>query len=227
MAAQLPSTTKPFSIGVILLPPTQLLDLSPIDLFGMLTPSYLMDCHRGAGLPMPLVKLGVPIDIHYISSAHQDPSPSAPNGGVIPSPDTGPQTNLIELTASAHILSTASLTSPSVSPGSLSALLIPGPEPSIIPSDAEKAFIRAHHDAGTDILTVCTGVLVAGYAGVLDGREVTGPRGLMGMLRKKFPNGKWVERRWVRDGGAGKEGKGEVWTSGKFEGLSPTFWTYA
>ena len=54
---------------------------------------------------------------------------------------------------------------------------------------------------------------MAGHAGVLDGREVTGPRGLLGMLRGKFGKARWVERRWVKDGG--EKGKGEVWTSGE------------
>lgn len=210
------TTTKPFTIGVLILPSTQLLDLSPIDLFGMLTPSYLQDCHRGAGLPLPLVNLGVPVTIHYISSTHQSPSPSVPNGVVSSVPNPNPHTNTIELTASAHILSTASLTTPSLGPGSLSALLIPGPDPSLIPSESERGFIRAHHDAGADILTVCTGILVAGHAGVLDGKNVTGPRGLMALLKKKFPKALWVEKRWVRDDG-GEKGRGRVWTSGTFK----------
>ena len=56
----------------------------------------------------------------------------------------------------------------------------------------------------------------------------------MGMLKKRFPRGRWVERRWVRDGGIGNgngngkamekegeggngrgKGKGTLWTSGK------------
>ena len=41
----------------------------------------------------------------------------------------------------------------------------------------------------------------------------------MGLLKKKFPKGRWVERRWVRDDSREKEGKrrGSVWTSGKFQ----------
>ena len=193
----------PFTIGVLLIPPTQLLDLSPIDLFGMLTPSYLEACQRGAGLPAPLVALGVPVTIHYITASHQ---PSSPSGNSTP--------NLVELTSEAQIISTASLTTPSVQPGNLSALLIPGPDPGVVPSDAEEAFLRAHDEAGADILTVCTGILVPGYADILDGREVTGPRGLMGDLKQKFPRGRWSERRWVKDGNG--SGKGVIWTSGTF-----------
>jgi hypothetical protein len=77
-----------------------------------------------------------------------------------------------------------------------------------VPSEEEAEFIRAHHDSGTDILTVCTGIFPAGYAGVVEGKSVTGPRALVPELRKRFPGGKWTEKRWVRDDG------GRVWSSG-------------
>ena len=40
----------------------QLLDLSPIDLFGMLRPEYLAACK----LPGPLISLGIESEIQYV-----------------------------------------------------------------------------------------------------------------------------------------------------------------
>ena len=64
------STTSPqapekLHVGMLLLDSVQLLDTSPIDLFGMLTPNYLQAC----GLPDHLVKKGIDIEFHYIAEA--------------------------------------------------------------------------------------------------------------------------------------------------------------
>jgi transcriptional regulator GlxA family with amidase domain len=181
MTTQTPDrlSSPPFKVGVLVIPPTQLLDISSVDLFGMLSPSYLAACK----LPAPLIALGVHTEIQYIASSHQVKSGA----------------NAVELTADAHLVSTSGLSSPQVQPGMLDVLLIPGPDPSLIPSDAEKQFIRAHYETGTtDILSVCTGIFMAGYAGILTGHEVTGPRALIPELKSKFPGGNWVEKRWVR-----------------------------
>ncbi|KAF2817000.1 class I glutamine amidotransferase-like protein, partial [Mytilinidion resinicola] len=158
-----------------------LVDISPIDLFGMLTPEYLTAC----GLPAPLLALGIPITITYISPTGDSPAPC---------------------TASAGIRIDASIASPGVQPGKLDILFIPGPDPSAVPQEPELEFVRGHVAKGVDLLIVCTGQFVAGYAGVLDGRVATGPRGLLGRLKGEFEEVRWVERRWVRDRG--------VWTSG-------------
>jgi transcriptional regulator GlxA family with amidase domain len=42
----------------------------------------------------------------------------------------------------------------------------------------------------------------------LKGKSASGPRGVIPVLRKKFPDTKWVDdKRWVKDG--------NIWTSGK------------
>lgn len=171
-------------IGVLLLPPVQLLDASTIDPFGMLTAEYLNACD----LPKPLLDLAMPVSIHYISAS-------------------GPGT-FASTTSSASLPVTDSLSSPAVQPGQLDALLIPGPEPSAVPDEEAVSFLRKHRDAGTtDFLVVCTGCFPAGYAGLLDGKRVVGPRGLEGTLKQKFPAAKFVDRRWERDG--------QIWTSGE------------
>ncbi|OCK83174.1 class I glutamine amidotransferase-like protein [Lepidopterella palustris CBS 459.81] len=181
MTTQIP-TTKTLHIGVLILPPIQLLDASPIDLFSMLTPSYLTACQ----LPAAIISLGVPITITYI----------APSGA-----------NTIALcTANAGLQINAGLSDPTVAPGVLDILLIPGPDPAAVPEEAELEFVRKHVRAGVELMTVCTGVFVAGYAGVLDGKRATGPRAIIpAHLKKKFPKVKWEEKRWVVDG--------KVWTS--------------
>ncbi|KAF1951524.1 class I glutamine amidotransferase-like protein [Byssothecium circinans] len=171
-------------IGVLLVPPIQLLDLSPIDLFAMTTHSYFAACK----LPSPLLSTALPDDsltITYISAQH--PTPAA-------------------TTARLSLSTNAELSSPSVAPGTLDILMIPGPPPGMRPEEEVLQFVRGHVDAGVDLLTICSGVFVAGFAGVLDGKKVAGLRGVQGLLDKAFPEVEWVDRRYVQDG--------KVWSSG-------------
>lgn len=90
----------------------------------------------------------------------------------------------------------------------LDILLIPGPDPwTYKPTDALNAFIKGHFDSGTDVLSVCTGIIPTGHTGILNGRKATGPREMVPELRKKFPEATWEEKRWTSDG--------NLWTSGK------------
>lgn len=74
----------------------------------------------------------------------------------------------------------------------------------------ELEFIRGHAaQPGTDILCVCTGAFLLAESGVLKGKRASGPRGLIGRLRARFPETEWDEgRRWVIDG--------NLWSSGMF-----------
>jgi len=187
---------KPLRIGVLIHAPVQLLDLSPIDLFSMLTPDYLQACT----LPAPLVNLGIPVTIEYISSSTAFPPASPPH--------------LAHLTASAALRLTTHIAAPTVAPGALDIILIPGPDPRLAIPDAVGAWLRSHYDCGDVVLmSVCTGIFVLASSGVLEGEEATGPRALVGELRGKWGGVKWIEGvRWVRSGGKG----GRVWTSGRF-----------
>lgn len=187
------SKTPPYTIGVLIQPTLQLLDLASVDLFGMLSTSYLDDCP----LPAPLRALAHPdIKIHYISAL-------GPGG-------------LQKCTADVVIQCSDSLDSQDVAPGMLDVLLVPGPDPGYAPSEDEKKFVKGHFDSrqakdkGTVLLSVCTGIFAVAYAETLDGQVATGPRGLLGDLRKKFPKTTWVEKRWV------ETGKGRIWISGEF-----------
>jgi transcriptional regulator GlxA family with amidase domain len=186
------ATPKHLRIGVFLPKGVQLLDMSPVDLFGMLAPHYLQACQ----LPAPLVALGIPSTIHYISV-----------------PSTGKH---VELTASAFLRVSKTTEDKEVQPGMLDILLIPGPDPSEIFDEEVLNFVRGHvawkGEGGkkTDVLSVCTGIFILGQSGVLKGKKASGPRPLVPTLQKKFPEATWVDnKRWVEDG--------NIWSSGKNE----------
>jgi len=181
---------KPVRIGVLVVPPIQLLDLSPVDLFDMLTKEYLQACN----LPAPLIALGVPISITHISFAGAN--------------------SIAACTANVGLRINAGLSNAGVKPGELDILLVPGTDPNTVPREEELDFMRKHVEAGVTLMTVCTGIFVAAYAGVLDGKKATGSRALVSMiLKKKFPKVEWSEKRWVQDG--------KIWTSGKLYYLFP------
>ena len=177
-------TASPIRIGVLLLAPIQLLDVAPIDLFGMLTKDYLEACR----LPPPLINGALPIEITYISEA---------GAGTI-----------AESTASAGLRVSAGLEDVASAPEKLDILLVPGPDPAMIPSEDAQIFLRSHMENKTTILSVCTGIFSLAHAGIVKGKQATGPRALLSELQKKFPETQWKDRRWVHDG--------NIWTSGKY-----------
>lgn len=185
------TTTSPLKVGVLLPGTVQLLDLSAIDLIYMTTPDYLASC----GLPTPLVNLGRPCEIHYIGLAGAG--------------------SLQECTAKLFLRLTDGVDDKPVAPGALDVLMIPGPEPDVVPETAYLEYVRRHYEAATTILSICTGIFVCGYAGIVRQKRVTGPRGLIPMLKARFPEaGVWdSEMRVVRDG--------RLWTSGMFVGFGP------
>jgi transcriptional regulator GlxA family with amidase domain len=193
------SPDKRLRIGVFIPGGSQLLDMSSVDLFGMLSPDYLRACQ----LPGPLVTLGLPSTIHYIAM-----------------PETGTH---IELTANAFLRASKTTHDQEVQPGMLDIVLVPGPDPSKIFEEEVLQFVRAHatwrggDGRSTDILSVCTGCFILGQSGILKGKSSSGPRGVIPVLRKKFPDTKWVDdKRWVRDG--------NIWTSGK---LCSSHWIFS
>lgn len=177
----------PTRIGILLIDTVQLLDLSPIDIFAMLDPPYLSNPY----MPAPLKAGAIPMDIMYISN-NKDA--------------------LHDCTAKAALRVDAAISDEVCAPPTtkkgggkgkktLDILLIPGPDPwAYEPSGAVDGFIRGHFEGGTDVLVVCTGAYPAAYAGIFKGRKVTGPRALVPELKKKFPEAKWEDKRWVSDG---------------------------
>ena len=178
-------------IGVLIVPPIQLLDLAPIDLFAMSTASYFAACK----LPQPLLDLAIPDDqfeITYIShtgptstqfrSQNEEEGGGGEEGGWTKAgPRSGNQKGEpAGTTANVGLHVDCGLGNERVRPGRLDVLFIPGPPPGMhIPREVCE-FVRRHVEAGVDLLTVCSGVFVAAASGVLDGRMATGTRGVMG-----------------------------------------------
>ena len=185
---------KTLRIGVLILPPSQLLDVSPIDLFGMLAREYLEACR----LPAPILALGISVEIHYIS-ATASPQPES---------TASLEDTLAECTAKAALRVTATVCDAAIAPGKLDIILIPGPDPNLDPPESMGKFIRDHFDTGCVIMSVCTGIFPLAASGVLTGKKATGPRALLSELRKKYPNTVWSDKRWCKDG--------NVWSSGMF-----------
>ncbi|KAF2475417.1 ThiJ/PfpI family protein, partial [Lindgomyces ingoldianus] len=177
----------PLHIGVLVVGGIQLLDLSPIDLFAMLTTDYLKACN----LPPAITSHGIPsseLKITYIASTGAGSlAPTTPN-------------------LKFHI--DAGLDDESVKPGKLDILMIPGPDPNKVPEEPALEFLRKHVEKGVEVLTICTGIFVAGHAGILDGKNATGGREIVDMmLKKQFPKAKWRDDvRWTTDE--------KLWTAG-------------
>lgn len=183
-----PTTSQSFHIAILIVPPIQLLDIAPIDLFAMLTQSYFKACN----FPAPLIGSAIPDSNLRLTYVSQD----------------GPG-SVADNTAHLGLHVDAGLNSPDVSPGKVDLVMIPGPPPGMRPSEDVLRFVRSHVEAGVELMTICSGVFVAAYAGLLDGKKATGPRGVLDMLEKDFPNVEWVDKRYTRDG--------RIWSSGKWQ----------
>lgn len=73
-------------------------------------------------------------------------------------------------------------------------------------TEAEVNFIRKVWNDCSAYLTICGGVNALLKAGILDGKTVTAPFGLLPSLQRQHPGTNWVGKRWQRDG--------KLWTSG-------------
>ena len=172
--------------GVLLVDPrghgVQLQDVSPVDLIANLSNEYL------STLPGPLLDpavraFGLDLAVHYIADTRA----------------------AVRLTAGVSIVPTDTYaTCPK-----LDYLWLPGAAPGYVPSAAETAFVRARYAEVTALFSVCTGAIVLGASGVADGRRATGNRGVVGLLRERYPAVRWSgEERWVVDEEA------RLWTCG-------------
>lgn len=189
-----------WSIGALLTFEVQMLDLSPMDLFGMLDKQY-----QEASLPSLLSRHGLNMKLSYIGQPHQETE------------EADPGYRIQKLTAQAKIVVESTTEDSHVQPGQLDVLFIPGPPPDQKHGQQTLGFVRAHAAYGTTILTVCTGCYVAAQAGILDGRKASGPRALVSGLQRDYPKVSWDDnRRFVKDVKSdGKTSRGEIWSSGK------------
>ncbi|EKG09114.1 hypothetical protein MPH_13897 [Macrophomina phaseolina MS6] len=177
-------------IGVLVLPGAQLLDTASIDIFGTASRQYFESI---AAVPRPIVQKAPNVSIIYISN--------------VTAGDSIPVTSAMKLHCDHHF------SEPSVKPGELDILLVPGNDPDRQADDNLSAWLAAHgKDQTTDILSVCTGLYLCGWARLLKGRKVCGPRPQQLDLKQKFAdqNATFLghELRWVQDG--------NFWSSGSY-----------
>ncbi|RBR12542.1 uncharacterized protein FIESC28_08593 [Fusarium coffeatum] len=177
--------SKQLRIGVFMPSSVQLLDLATVDVLASMSKEYL------GLLPLPahIGKMAPSIKITYITSPKLFPD--------------------VALTADLTIRATRTYEDEDVAPGKLDIVVVPGTEPGDdFEEDATRWLRDQFNTEGVDVLCVCTGVFLCGAAGILDGKSVSGPRGLQDDLRKKYPNVKFVgeKYRWIQDS--------NLWTSG-------------
>lgn len=73
-------------------------------------------------------------------------------------------------------------------------------------TDAELAYVSKAYEESSAFITICGGIQIPLQAGLLAGKTVTAPRGLIEFGRQLSPSTTILEKRWVRDG--------KLWTSG-------------
>ena len=178
-------------VGVFIPAQAQMLDVACVDLLGIMSHEYL-EAIKGM---MPGF-----------------PTASAPNMQIayIGSVKAGEP---IKLTANMSIVCTHHMSDPEVRPGELDVVIVPGPDPGASFSPETGGWLRAHGERTdtTDILSVCTGIFLCGEAGLLDGKQASGPRWMQDQIKQKFPKAKLVgdELRYIQDG--------NLWSCGKLE----------
>ncbi|KAF4419314.1 hypothetical protein F53441_14437 [Fusarium austroafricanum] len=176
---------KQLRIGVFMPSSVQLLDLATVDVLASMSKEYL----DLLPLPAHVSEMAPSTKIIYITSPKLFPT--------------------VNLTADLSVRASHTYEDDDAAPGKLDIIVVPGTDPTEIFEEAATEWLRNHFNTeGVDVLCVCTGVYLCGAAGILDGRRVSGPRGLQDDLIKKYPDAQFVgeEYRWIQDG--------NLWSSG-------------
>ncbi|KAI0409596.1 class I glutamine amidotransferase-like protein [Xylaria palmicola] len=179
---------KVIRIGVFIPTECQLLDAAGVDIFGSMSYEYLSVL--ADLIPKAVIDSAPSVEIHYVGSV--------PAGERIP------------MTSNQAVVATDHYSDAAVAPGKLDIVYVPGPDPSSeFPEGAIEWLRQQGATEGVDILSVCTGIVVCGAAGLLKGRDICGPRGMQDILRQKGYGPKSMrghELRWIQDG--------NFWSSG-------------
>ena len=180
---------SPIKIGVFVPNGAQLLDIATVDVLATMSREYLSQIPT---LPASITASAPSVSIVYITT------PSSMREASVP------------LTADMALKPTHAYTDDAVAPGTLQLVVVPGPDPQASFEPCALAWLKEQFETpGVDVLCVCTGIYLCAAAGIADGRQASGPRGLQDDLVKKFPRMNLVgdNHRWVRDG--------NFWSSGK------------
>ncbi|ETS88031.1 hypothetical protein PFICI_01859 [Pestalotiopsis fici W106-1] len=182
------ASRKTVRLGVFIPTECQLLDASCVDILASMSYEYLSPLTDL--MPKVLIDSAPSVSIHYIGTVKP--------GEAIP------------MTANHKVLATNHFSDDEVAPGKLDIIIVPGPDPSTKFDKPSLEWLRQQGESpNTDILSVCTGIFVCGYAGLLKGRTVCGPRGMQDTIKEKFGEDivqKGTELRWVQSG--------NFWSSG-------------
>lgn len=174
-------------IGVFVPVGVQFLDISAVDILGVMSKEYLSDLNA---LPTKVTNLAPSVSFYYISTPSQ--------GRTVP------------LSSAASLGVTHSYDDPQVAPGQLDIVIVPGPiKVGCDIDDGALGWLRAQFDTvGVDVLSICSGIFVCAAAGITENKKVCGPRGLGLKLRAQFPKVTPAPRnmRWIQ--------QGNFWSSG-------------
>ena len=201
------TTRETIHVGVYLPSGSQLLDAACVDIIATLSRQY-MKAMTGL-IPEPLIDVAPVVRIYWIGAPqsstiyYQDGRDNADNEFKPSAP------GLARMTAQLELRTTHDISSPEVQPGKLDALLVPGPNPKFGWKEDVLEFLRAHANRPeTDILSICTGIILCGEAGIIKGKTVSGTRGLEAQLKPYGAILVGQKYRYWRDG--------NLWSSGMF-----------
>lgn len=175
------ATRRFVRVGVFVPAGCQLLDASCVDVLASMSHEYLSPLSDMG--PKSIIDMAPSMEIHYIGVVHPG--------------------EIIEMTANHKVIATNHYSDDEIAPGKLDIVIVPGPDPSSQFEEESLEWLRRQGaNPGTDILSVCTGIFICGYAGLLTGRTICGPRALQDTIRAKFGKDftqKGAELRWVQD----------------------------
>ncbi|ROT40087.1 hypothetical protein SODALDRAFT_377965 [Sodiomyces alkalinus F11] len=192
---------KVVKVGVYIPAGCQLLDMACVDILHVMSHEYIQAIR--SLVPQHMIDLAPNVKIFYITTRARMAEGSIP------------------MTAELDARPTHATDHPDVAPGKLDIVVVPGPDPSTEFSDEMTGWLREQAaNEGTDILSICTGILLCGAAGLLDGKKVCGPRGIQDDLKNKFPGAEFVgeKYRWYQDG--------RFWSAGGFTPAPSLFFLF-
>ncbi|KAI0896903.1 ThiJ/PfpI family protein [Annulohypoxylon nitens] len=175
-------------IGVFIPSDCQVLDAASVDIMGSISFEYMSMV--SSIIPKAFLDLAPSVQIHYIG--------------------TVPAGQPIALTSNQGLVATNHYSDAEVAPGKLDIVVIPGPDPFKEFEKGSLEWLKKQSEVpGVDVLSICSGIMICGEAGLLKGKKACGPRGMQDMIKAKgFGEKELVGHkfRWIQDG--------NFWSSG-------------